>query len=93
MMEFTLNDVLVACTTQVMISSNGKGIRIINDTAEDIMKETLFGDSIRLQQVLADFLLISVNFTRKGGQLFLAASLTKYQLGQSVYLARLELRY
>ncbi|TXG48961.1 hypothetical protein EZV62_024836 [Acer yangbiense] len=92
MVEFTLRDVLVASLSQVMMKSNEKGIRIVNETADEIMAETLYGDSIRLQQVLADFLLVSVNFTPNGGQLIVSASLTKDQLGQSVHLARLELR-
>lgn len=93
MVEFTLRDVLVASLSQVMMKSNEKGIGIVNETADEIMAETLYGDSIRLQQVLADFLLASVNFTPNGGQLIVSASLTKDQLGQSVHLARLELRY
>ncbi|XVF31542.1 hypothetical protein REPUB_Repub16aG0154700 [Reevesia pubescens] len=36
---------------------------------EEAMTQTLYGDSVRLQQVLADFLLISVNFSPHGGQL------------------------
>nr|AHZ89697.1 phytochrome A [Dimocarpus longan] len=92
MVEFTLHDVLVASISQVMMKSNGKGIRVVNETAEEIMNETLYGDSIRLQQVLADFLSVSVSFTPNGGQLIVSTSLTKDQLGQSVHLARLELR-
>jgi phytochrome A len=92
MLEFTLQEVLVASISQVMAKSNGKGIRIGNDTSEDIMTETLYGDSIRLQQVLADFLLISVNFTPTGGQLGVACTLTKDRLGESVHLAHLEIR-
>ena len=56
------------------------------------MMETLYGDSLRLQQVLADFLLISINFTPNGGQVVVAGSLTKEQLGKSVHLVKLELR-
>ncbi|KAJ6380470.1 hypothetical protein OIU76_017021 [Salix suchowensis] len=92
MVEFTLREVLVSSISQVMMKSNEKGIRIINDAAEETMAETLYGDSIRLQQVLADFLLMSVNFTPSGGLLSVSASLTKDQLGQSVYLMHLELR-
>ncbi|KAF3943694.1 hypothetical protein CMV_029772 [Castanea mollissima] len=92
MVEFTLHEVLVASISQVMTKSNGKGILMVNDVAEEIVNETLYGDSIRLQQVIADFLLISVNYAATGGQLNVAANLTKDQLGQSVHLARLELR-
>ncbi|KAL1064400.1 hypothetical protein V6Z11_D13G210600 [Gossypium hirsutum] len=77
---------------QVMMKSTGKGIRILNETAEEVMEETLYGDGVRLQQVLADFLLVSVNFAPKGSQLSVVASLTKDQLGRSVHLARLNLR-
>ncbi|XP_054814964.1 phytochrome A-2 [Prosopis cineraria] len=91
MVEFTLHEVLVASLSQVMTKSNAKGVRIVNEVAEQIMTETLYGDSLRLQQVLADFLLMSVTFTPSGGKVVVAASLTKDQLGQSVHLANLEL--
>ncbi|KAK6915755.1 PAS fold [Dillenia turbinata] len=92
MVEFTLHEVMVASMSQVMLKSNTKGIRIVNEASEDVMTQTLYGDSLRLQQVLADFLLISVNFTPNGGLLSVAATLTKDQLGESVHLAHLELR-
>ncbi|CAK9134238.1 unnamed protein product [Ilex paraguariensis] len=92
MVEFTLHDVLVASISQVMMISNRKGIQLINDVAENIMFETLYGDSLRLQQILADFLLISVNFTPNGSRLCVAASLTKDRLGELVQLAHMEFR-
>ncbi|KAL5582768.1 hypothetical protein UlMin_015210 [Ulmus minor] len=92
MVEFTLHEVLVASISQVMMKSKSKGIRLVQEAAEEIMNDTLYGDSLRLQQVLADFLLISVNFTENGGQIVIAARLTKDQLGESVHLVRLELR-
>ncbi|XLS51724.1 hypothetical protein HN51_012401 [Arachis hypogaea] len=76
---------------QVMTKSKAMGIHIINEVTEHIMTETLYGDSLRLQQVLADFLLICINFTPTGGQVVVAASLTKDQLGKSVHLANLEI--
>ncbi|XP_050221027.1 phytochrome A [Mercurialis annua] len=92
MIEFTLYEVLVAAISQVTMKSKAKGIRIIHDGADELMNETLYGDSIRLQQVLADFLLASINFTPNGCQLTVAAKFTKDQLGQSVHLVHLELR-
>ncbi|XP_010247866.1 PREDICTED: phytochrome A [Nelumbo nucifera] len=92
MIEFTVRDVLVASISQVMIKSNAKNIQIINDSLEDILIERLYGDSLRLQQILADFFSISVNFTPTGGQLILATSLTKDRLGECVHLVHLELR-
>ncbi|KAF6142746.1 hypothetical protein GIB67_018457 [Kingdonia uniflora] len=93
MVDFTLQEVLATSISQVMIKSNGKGIQINYDTSEEAMSENLYGDSLRLQQILADFLFVSVNFTPNGGQLVIAASLRKDRLGDSVHLVHLELRY
>lgn len=92
MAEFTLHEVLVVSLSQVMTRSNAKGIRLVNDVTEQVTMETLYGDSLRLQQVLADFLLISINFTPNDGQVVISASLTKEQLGKSVHLVNLKLR-
>ncbi|RYR38977.1 hypothetical protein Ahy_A09g044340 [Arachis hypogaea] len=91
MVEFTLHQLFVACLSKVMTKSKAMGIHIINEVTEHIMTETLYGDSLRLQQVLADFLLICINFTPTGGQVVVAAFLTKDQLGKSVHLANLEI--
>ncbi|XP_021728048.1 phytochrome A-like [Chenopodium quinoa] len=92
MLEFSMQDVLVASISQVMTKSNEKGIQIENESAEDYMKEILYGDSLRLQQVLADFLLISVNFTPVGGHIGITVRLMKDKIGESVQLANLEFR-
>ncbi|KAK6911729.1 GAF domain [Dillenia turbinata] len=92
MVELTLHEVMAASMSQVMLKSNTKGVRIVNEASEDVMTQTLYGDSLRLQQVLTDFLLTSLNFTPNGGLLSVAATLTKDQLGESVHLAQLELR-
>ncbi|CAI9786140.1 unnamed protein product [Fraxinus pennsylvanica] len=92
MVEFKLHDVLIASISQIMIKSNRKGIMIVDNLDKKLSAETLYGDGLRLQQVLADFLLISVNFTPSGGQLGVAADLTKDSLGESVQLAHLVFR-
>lgn len=92
MVEFTLQEVFFTSLSQVKIKSDGKNLRITYDSLEDIMSESLYGDSLRLQQVLADFMLVSVEFTPNGGQLEISATLTKNRLGESVHLAHLELR-
>lgn len=92
MVEFKLHEVLIASISQVMLKSNGKGIVIVDDLAPSLSGETLYGDSLRLQQILAAFLLISVTYTPSGGQLGVAASLTKDSIGKSIQLGHLELR-
>ncbi|RZC92382.1 hypothetical protein C5167_003988, partial [Papaver somniferum] len=90
--DFTLQEVLLTSVSQVMIKSSEKGIRLTLSTSEEIMAERLYGDNVRLQQVLADFLLVSVNYTPNGGQLEIAVSMTKDRLVERVHLAHLELR-
>lgn len=92
MLEFKLHEVLVASISQVKMKSNGKNIMIANDMVEDLLNETLYGDSPRLQQVLANFLLVSVNSTPSGGQLSISGMLSKDRIGESVQLALLEFR-
>ncbi|XP_022999618.1 phytochrome A [Cucurbita maxima] len=90
--EFTLHEVLMVSISQVMLKIKGKGIQIVNETPEEAMSETLYGDSLRLQQVLANFLLISVSYAPSGGQLTISTNVTKNQLGKSVHLVHLEFR-
>lgn len=92
MVEFKLDEVLIASISQVMMKSNMKGVRIVNSVDKSLVNETLYGDSLRLQQVLADLLLTSLNFIPNGGQLSIAGKLTKDQLGESVQLAHVEFR-
>lgn len=92
MVEFKLDEVLIASISQVMMKSNMKGVTIVNNLSESDMNETFYGDRLRLQQILADFLMISVNFMPNGGQLGVAGKLTKDRLGDSVQLAQMEFR-
>ncbi|XP_074294265.1 phytochrome A1-like [Silene latifolia] len=92
MVEFAVQDILIASISQVMVMSNEKGIQVANDSSEDSLKETLYGDSLRLQQILADFLWISVNFTPAGGQVRIIVKLVKDKIGESIQLANLEFR-
>ncbi|XP_073149055.1 phytochrome A-like isoform X1 [Henckelia pumila] len=92
MVEFKLHEVLIASISQVMMKSNGKGVKIVDNLAPNLSNETLYGDSVRLQQVLAAFLLVSVTFIPSGGQLGVAASLKKDSIGESVQLGHVEFR-
>lgn len=93
MVEFALHDMVVTAVSQVMIASEAKGVRIIYDVSDDSMSEGVYGDNLRLQQILADFLLVSVKSSPAGGQIELAVNLAKDQLGKSLHVIHLELRY
>lgn len=73
--------------------SSGKAIQVVDNFSEEMMSETLYGDGLRLQQVLADFMSICVNLTPVGGHLGISVTLTKDNLGKSVQLVHLEIRY
>ncbi|KAK4794152.1 hypothetical protein SAY86_012146 [Trapa natans] len=93
MAEFILRQVVFASVSQVMVKSSSKEIRIILDATENVMAETFYGDSLRLQQVLADFLSASVDYTSHGSVLVVSAELlTRDPLGETTHLARLVLR-
>ncbi|KAK4386101.1 Phytochrome A1 [Sesamum angolense] len=92
MVEFELHDVLIASISEVMMKSISKGIMIVDDLAPNLSIETFYGDSLRLQQVLATFLLVSINATLSGGRHGLAATLTKDSLGEIIQLGYFELR-
>ncbi|XP_073030506.1 phytochrome A-like [Primulina eburnea] len=92
MVEFKLHEVLIASISQVMLKSHEKEITIVDNLTPNISNETLFGDSIRLQQILTSFLLTSVTFTPSHGRLGVAATLSKDSIGESVQLGHLEFR-
>ncbi|KAF5803174.1 putative histidine kinase [Helianthus annuus] len=92
MTEFTLQQILGASMSQVMTRSNEMGIQIVNNIAQDTLFEKLYGDSVRLQQVLAEFLSLSVSCTPPSGMVIIAASMTKNHLERLVPLVNLELR-
>ncbi|XP_072993838.1 phytochrome A type 3 [Typha latifolia] len=92
MVEFCLQDVVVTAVSQVLIASQEKGIRITYDSSGGVMNEGVYGDSLRLQQILADFLFVTVKFSPSGGQVEITASLIKDSLGETLDLIHLELR-
>lgn len=93
MVEFVLQDVFVAAVSQVLITCQGKGIRVSCNLPERYMKQTVYGDGVRLQQILSDFLFVSVKFSPVGGSVEISCSLTKNSIGENLHLIDLELRY
>ncbi|URE34337.1 hypothetical protein MUK42_17637 [Musa troglodytarum] len=92
MVEFVLHDLVVTAVSQVTLASQSKGVRIVYDLSDGFMNEGVFGDSLRLQQILSGFLLVSVKSSPSGGLVEIAASLIKDQLGKSLHVLHLEMR-
>lgn len=55
--EFLLGSVVNAVVSQVMIQLRERSLQLIRDIPEEIKVIYVYGDQVRIQQVLADFLL------------------------------------
>jgi phytochrome A len=93
MVEFLLQDVVVAAVSQSLIACQGKGIRISCNLPKKFMKQKVYGDGIRLQQILSDFVFVSVKFSPVGGSIEISSKLTKNSIGENLHLIDMELRY
>ncbi|XP_021825661.1 phytochrome E isoform X1 [Prunus avium] len=59
--EFVLGNILDAIVSQSMISLREKNLQLFHEIPEEVKSLSLYGDQIRLQLVLSDFLLNAVN--------------------------------
>ncbi|KAL2506840.1 Phytochrome B [Abeliophyllum distichum] len=58
--EFLLGSVIDAVVSQVMLLLRERGLQLIRDIPEEIKTLAVYGDRVRIQQTLADFLLSMV---------------------------------
>jgi len=63
MEEFVLGNILDAIVSQVMMLIREKNLQLFHEIPDEIKVLSLYGDQIRLQVVLSDFLLNVVNHT------------------------------
>nr|AHZ63962.1 phytochrome [Podocarpus rubens] len=90
--EFTLRGLLDSVISQVMIQCEEKGLEMVQDSPKEMSTTYLFGDQLRLQQVLANFLAIVIKFTPPKGWVGLKVSSIKKHLGGGVHIMHLEFR-
>nr|AHZ63988.1 phytochrome [Bryum argenteum] len=91
--EFEMGSMIDAVVSQGMITSREKGLQLIRETPREIKGMCLFGDQVRLQQVLADFLLNAVRFTPSSeGWVGIKVVLQKKRLGGGFHVVHLEIR-
>nr|AHZ63990.1 phytochrome [Anomodon rostratus] len=91
--EFEMGTVMDAVVSQGMTTSREKGLQLIRETPREIKNMCLFGDQVRLQQVLADFLLNAVRFTPSSeGWVGIKVVPTKKRLGGGLHAMHLEFR-
>ncbi|CAL5346851.1 unnamed protein product [Camellia sinensis] len=60
--EFLVGSVIDAVVSQGMILLRERGLQLIRDIPEEIKTLAVYGDQVRVQQVLADFLLSMVHY-------------------------------
>ncbi|KAH7351675.1 hypothetical protein KP509_19G009100 [Ceratopteris richardii] len=92
-LEFSMGAVMDAVVSQGMIRSREKGLQFVRETPVDIKNTRLFGDQLRLQQVLADFLTTAVRFTASSdGWVGIKVVPTVKQIGDSLQVVHFEFR-
>lgn len=90
--EFTLGTVLDAVVSQGMILCREKGLQLIRDSPEAITTMCLYGDQLRLQQILSNFLINALRFTASEGWVGIKVVPTKRHLGSGVNVMHIEFR-
>ena len=86
MVEFVLQDVVQGAISQVVTACRDKDIGVLLNQSEAFTKEKVYGDRIRLQQILSDILFVSVKFSMAGGCVEISCNLTKNNIGKSLGL-------
>ena len=92
--EFNLAEALEAVMTQVMIPSKEHQVQLIRDLPDEVSSMNLYGDRLRLQQVLSDFLTNALIFTPayEGSSIAFRVIPRKQRLGKKIHIVHLEFR-
>ncbi|KAL5987927.1 hypothetical protein ACLOJK_035687 [Asimina triloba] len=89
--EFNLGEALEAITSQVMILSRERQVQLIHDASKEVSSMYLYGDNLRLQQVLSDFLSNALQFTSPSeGPVVLRVIPKKQHIGTGMNIVHLE---
>lgn len=92
--EFNLGEALDVVINQVMILSQERRVQVIHDSPAEVSSIHLYGDNLRLQQVLSDFLNNALHFTPafEGSSIVLRAIPRKERIGTKIHIVHLEFR-
>lgn len=92
--EFNLGEALEVVINQVMILSRERQIQVIHDSPAEVSSMHLYGDNLRLQQVLSDFLSNALHFTPafEGSSIALRVTPRKERIGTKIHIVHLEFR-
>ncbi|XVF31906.1 hypothetical protein REPUB_Repub17cG0035000 [Reevesia pubescens] len=92
--EFNLGEALEAVLKQVMIMSQERQVQVIQDLPAEVSSMYLYGDNLRLQQVLSDFLTNAILFTPAFEESSVAFRIVprKERIGTKIHIVYLEFR-
>lgn len=90
--EFNLGDVIDVVTNQIMILSQERDVKIVCESSTDVSSLHLYGDNMRLQQVLSEFLANTLLFTCKGSSVVWKTTPRKERIGKEIHIVHLEVR-
>ncbi|GJT15779.1 phytochrome C [Tanacetum coccineum] len=92
--EFRLGESLEVVLNQVTLLGRERKVEVIYDVPEQVLSLSLFGDNLRLQQVLSDFLSNALNFTPEveGSSVSFRATHRMEHIGAKIQVAHLEFR-
>ncbi|KAK9132402.1 hypothetical protein Scep_011930 [Stephania cephalantha] len=91
--RFLLGNVMIAVVNQVMDPAKEKNIQIIQKIPQEIRAIYLCGDQIRLQQVLADFLLHAIYYTPSHGWVEINVTTVPMSMLDEIESMSLHVRY
>lgn len=92
--EFFLSSVIDAVVSQVMLLLRERSVQLIRDIPEEIKTLTVHGDQVRIQQVLADFLLNMVRYAPSpDGWVEIQLQPNMKQISDEVTVVHIEFRY
>ncbi|KAK8588531.1 hypothetical protein V6N12_022964 [Hibiscus sabdariffa] len=92
--EFNLGEALEAVLKQVMLMSQERQVQVIQDLPSEVSSMYLYGDNLRLQQVLSDFLTNALLFTPafEESSVVFRVITRKERIGTKIHIVYLEFR-
>lgn len=93
--NFNLGEALKAVANEVMLLSRERQVQVESDLPSEVSSLHLYGDTLRLQQVLSDFLATAVFFTPafEGSSVLFKVVLRKECIGTKIHVIHIEFRY
>ncbi|KAL0457502.1 UNVERIFIED_CONTAM: putative serine/threonine-protein kinase SIS8 [Sesamum latifolium] len=90
--EFVLGSVIDAVVSQVMLLLRERGLQLVRDIPEEVKALVVYGDQVRIQQILADFLRNMVHHAPSPGWVEMQLKPSLKQISDGITVAHNEFR-